>query len=288
MFNEVLRLLDLKPGKVVLDATVGGSGHSAEILRRIAPDGLLIGIDVDDVALETAGKSLKDVGGSFKLIKGNFRNLDSILSREGIKAVDAAIFDIGVSSYQLDEEERGFSIKGEGRLDMRMDKSLKLTAFDVVNKYKENELSDIIYKFGEERLSRRIARFIVEERFKKPIETTRELAQIIRRAAGSRYKNSRIDPATRTFQAIRIEVNDELGALDEGLKKAVSWLAVGARIAVISFHSLEDRIVKNLFKGYKSLGILKVITKKPLRPSREEIKANPRSRSGRLRAAERI
>ena len=171
---------------------------------------------------------------------------------------------------------------------MRMDRRLNLNAFDIINKYKESDLSDIIYRYGEERFARKIARRIADERSKKPIETTGELAEIVRRAIGVGQKKFRIDPATRTFQAIRIVVNDELAALEEGLKKAVSWLDIGSRIAVITFHSLEDRIVKNLFKGYAGLGVLKIITKKPVGASGKEIASNPRSRSGRLRVAERI
>ncbi|MDD5428652.1 MAG: 16S rRNA (cytosine(1402)-N(4))-methyltransferase RsmH [Candidatus Omnitrophica bacterium] len=288
MLDEAISSLNLKPGYVVLDGTVGGGGHSKEILKRILPGGRLIGLDADQSAIKAAGENLKEFGGNFKLINENFRNLDRALSKENVKSLNAVLLDIGVSSFQLDDKDRGFSLKEEAPLDMRMDRRLETSAYDIINRYKESDLSDIIYKYGEERFSRRIAKRIVEERSKKPIETTAELAAIVRRAAGSGQKHYRIDPATRTFQAIRIVVNDELGALEEGLKRAVSWLDIGARVAVITFHSLEDRIVKNLFKGYAGLGVLKIITKKPLGPSQEEIAANPRSRSGRLRVAERI
>lgn len=288
MLDEVISSLNLKPGYVVLDGTVGGGGHSKEILKRIMPGGKLIGLDADESALKTASENLKEFEGNFRFINENFRNLDRALSKENIKSLNAVLLDIGVSSFQLDDKGRGFSFKEEAPLDMRMDRRLGLSAYDVINRYKESDLSDIIYKYGEERFSRRIARRIVEERSKKPIDTTTELAAIVRRAIGGGGKHSRLDPATRTFQAIRIVVNDELGALEEGLKKAVSWLDIGARVAVITFHSLEDRIVKNLFKGYAGLGVLKIITKKPLGSSPEEIAANPRSRSGRLRVAERI
>ena len=288
MLDEVVSSLNLKPGHVVLDATIGGGGHAGEILKRIMPGGRLIGLDADDEAIKIASENLKEFAGSFKLINENFRNLDRVLSKESIKSLNAVLLDIGVSSFQLDNKDRGFSIKGPAPLDMRMDRRLTLSAFDIINRYKESDLSDIIYRYGEERFARRIARRIVQERSVRPIETTADLSEIVRRAIGSRKKYFRIDPATKTFQAIRIVVNDEMGALEEGLKKAVSWLDIGSRIAVITFHSLEDRIVKNLFKGYAGLGVLKIITKKPLGPSPEETAANPRSRSGRLRVAERM
>jgi len=288
MLDEVIGSLNLKPGYVVLDATIGGGGHSKEILKRITPGGRLIGLDADESAVKIASETLKEFAGSFKLINENFRSLDRALSKESVKSLNAVLFDVGVSSFQLDDKDRGFGIKSPALLDMRMDKRLKLSAFDIINRYKESDLSDIIYRYGEERFSRRIARRIAQERSRKPIETTAELAAIVRRAIGAGKKHFRIDPATRTFQAIRIVVNDELSALEEGLKKAVSWLDMGARIAVITFHSLEDRIVKNLFKGYAGLGVLKIITKKPAAASPEEVERNPRSRSARLRVAERI
>ncbi len=287
MLKEVISSLKLKPGDVVLDATIGGGGHSREILKEIIPGGRLIGLDQDPAAARIAEETLKDFK-NFKIINDNFRNLDRVLSKENVKSLDAALFDVGVSSFQLDDKSRGFSLKEDARLDMRMDPGLKTSAYDIVNRCKEKELADIIYKFGEERFYRKIAGFIARERSVKPIETTKELADIVHKAIGFRYKGGRIDPATRTFQAIRIAVNDELGALEEGLKKAVSWLNVGGRITVISFHSLEDRIAKNLFRGYSDLGVVKIITKKPVRPQAEEAINNPRSRSGRLRVAERI
>ncbi|MDD5136391.1 MAG: 16S rRNA (cytosine(1402)-N(4))-methyltransferase RsmH [Candidatus Omnitrophica bacterium] len=288
MLDEVISSLNLKPGHVVLDATVGGGGHAGAILKCVTPGGRLIGLDADEYAIKAAEEGLKEFSGSFKLINENFRDLDRVLSKEGIKSLNAVLFDVGVSSFQLDSAERGFSMKEDAPLDMRMDRRRGISAFDIINRYKESDISDIIYRYGEERFSRKIARRIVQERAKKPIETTAELAAIVRRSIGPRQKHFRIDPATRTFQAIRIAVNDELAALEEGLKKAVSWLDVGSRIAVIAFHSLEDRIVKNLFKGYAGLGVLKIITKKPVGPSDEEVAANPRSRSAHLRVAERI
>lgn len=288
MLEEVISSLNLGKGGVVLDATIGGGGHAKEILKYIAPGGMLIGIDADEAALKIAGEAMKEYEGSFRLIKGNFRNLDAILTREGLKGLNAAIFDLGFSSYQIEDETRGFGMKHDARLDMRMDPGLRISAYEIVNRYKESDLSEIIDRFGEERFYKRIARAIVIERSRNPIETTQELARIVRGAIGFRSKRMKIDPATRTFQAIRIAVNDELGAIEEGVKKCVSWLNIGGRIAVISFHSLEDRIVKNLFKGYAGLGVLKILTKKPLRPANDEIIRNPRSRSAKLRAAERI
>jgi len=288
MLEEAISSLNLKPGHLVLDATVGGGGHSREILRKILPGGRLIGLDADEEALRAASENLKEFAGNFKFINENFRYLDKALAGEGVKSLNAAIFDVGVSSFQLDDASRGFSIKSDSPLDMRMDKRNDITAYDIVNRYKEKDLSDIIFRYGEERFHNRIAKRIVSERARKPIETTGELSGLVRRAIGTGQKNFRIDPATRTFQALRIAVNDELAALEEGLKKVVSSLDIGGRIAVIAFHSLEDRIVKNLFKGYAGLGVLKIITKKPVRPSEEEARDNPRSRSGKLRVAERI
>jgi 16S rRNA (cytosine1402-N4)-methyltransferase len=285
MVKEITSYLKLQPGYVVLDATAGGGGHAVEILKKIVPGGSLIALDADPEAMGRAQETLKDFK-NYKIINENFRNLDRVLSKENIKTLDAALFDLGVSSYQLDDKSRGFAFKTDAALDMRMDPKSGISAHGIVNKLKEEELADIIGKFGEERFSKRIARFIARRRSEKPINTTGELAEIVHRAVG--YRRGRVDTATRTFQAIRIAVNDELGALEEGVKKAVSWLNIGGRIAVISFHSLEDRIVKNLFRAYSDLGVLKIITKKPLKPQAEEAAANPRSRSAKLRVAERI
>ncbi len=286
MLDEVLGFLDLAPGKTVLDATLGGGGHSKEILKRITPGGMLLGCDADPAAIERSREGLKDFTGSFKLVNKNFRYLGEVLDREGIKKVDAALFDVGVSSYQMDEGARGFSIKNSGPLDMRMDPGLKLSAADLVNRLREEELSAIIKDLGEERFYRRIARAIVERRREKKIETTEDLASVIYRAVGGR--RGKLDPATRTFQAIRIAVNDELKALQEGLEQIIDRLNPGGRIAVIAFHSLEDRIVKNKFKEYSARALVRILTKKPVRPTDAEVADNPRSRSGRLRVAERI
>jgi len=288
MPDEVISSLNLKPGDRALDATIGGGGHAIEILKRITPGGLLIGLDADASAVTITRERLKEFEPSLRVAHSNFRYLDTVLSKEGINSLDAALFDVGVSSFQLDDATRGFGLKQDGRLDMRMDPGLETSAFDIVNRYSEKDLSRIIREFGEERFHNRIARQIVAAREAKPIETTFELKEVIYRAVGPRRGYMKIDPATRTFQALRIAVNDELGSLEEGVKKAISFLRVGARICVISFHSLEDRIIKNLFKGYASLGMLKIITKKPLRPTCEETAGNPRARSARLRAAERL
>jgi len=288
MINEAIGSLNLKSGQIVLDATVGGGGHAEEILKKIGPQGRLIGLDADREAIDIAANKLAGYAGSFKLINENFRKLDKVLSEEKVKQLDAALFDLGISSYQIESNTKGFSIRHDARLDMRMDARLDITAYDIVNRYRENDLAEIINTFGEERFYRKVARRIILERETKPIETTHELAEIVRRAVGFSYRKSKIDPATRTFQALRIAVNDELAAAQEGIKSAVSWLGIGARICVISFHSLEDRIVKRLFKAYAGLGILKVITKKPMTPQDAEVRENPRARSAKLRAAERI
>jgi 16S rRNA (cytosine1402-N4)-methyltransferase len=289
MVDEVLGGLNLKPGDVVLDGTIGLGGHAVEILKRITPGGFLIGIDSDNESIRLALDALKKFEGSFKLVNENFRNIDRVLKIEKIRNLNAALLDVGISSYQIETQSRGFSIKHDARLDMRMDIRASITAYDIVNKYTEKDISAIIEKFGEERLHSRIARYIVHARGEKPIRTTHELAAIVRKAVSFGARGAgKIDPATKTFQALRIAVNNELEALEEGIKNAVSWLGSAGRICVISFHSLEDRIVKNLFKGYSQLGILEIVTGKPLVPSSEEIVRNPRSRSARLRIAERI
>ncbi|MCM8761145.1 MAG: 16S rRNA (cytosine(1402)-N(4))-methyltransferase RsmH [Candidatus Omnitrophica bacterium] len=286
MLDEVISSLNLKPGDKVLDATIGGGGHSIQILKRIQPGGKLIGLDADASAVKIARQKLEKFGPSCVVVHSNFRDLDKVLSQQNIETLDAALFDIGVSSFQLEDAARGFSFQQDGRLDMRLNPELLTTAYDIVNRLKEEDLSSIIREYGEERHHKRIARAITRARAGKPIETTLELRRIIHGAIGSRRGRMRIDPATRTFQAIRIAVNDELAALEEGLHKTIARLSPGARICVISFHSLEDRIVKNIFREYGRLGALTVITKKPVRPSQQEMAANPRSRSARLRVAQ--
>lgn len=295
-------LLGCSPGKIVIDATVGGGGHAGPILKRIGSKGRLIGIDCDHEALEIAREKLGSKS-NFILIRENFRNLAEIAERLGFKRIDALLLDLGLSSYQLEEASRGFSFRTEGPLDMRMDVSLKMTAADIVNAYSESEIANILKIFGEEPHAGRIARAIVRLRSKKKIRTTTELADLIRRCVPGRARHPRIDPATRTFQALRIEVNSELDNLTKVLSDAIPLLSTKGRICVISFHSLEDRIVKKTFVqaargctcppefpqcvcGRKPL--LRILTSKPIRPSRTEIQANPRSRSARLRAAERL
>ncbi|MFH1189320.1 MAG: 16S rRNA (cytosine(1402)-N(4))-methyltransferase RsmH [Candidatus Omnitrophota bacterium] len=286
MVDEVMSSLNLKPGYTVLDATVGGGGHAAEILKRIAPGGRLIGIDADASGLAIAADTLKGYTGSYRLVNGNFRDLDTVLRTEEARELDACLMDVGVSSFQMDEGARGFSFQHEAKLDMRMDPRLEISAWDVVNRYREEDLAELIKNYGEERFARRIAHYIARARGEKKIDTTEELRSLVHSAL--RGRRGRIDPATRTFQAIRIEVNDELRALEEGLGKAIAHLAPCRRIAVISFHSLEDRIVKNTFKALAARGELKIITKKPQIASDKERIDNPRSRSAKLRVAERI
>ena len=285
--KEVIRCLNLKKGGTYLDATVGCGGHAALILEKISPGGFLIGVDVDEEALTYARRKLsKFKKSSYKIIKSNFKNIDFILEDIGIRKIDGALFDLGVSLLQFKNASRGFSINLDGALDMRMDLSQGLNAFDIVNKYPEKELYRIIREFGEERYAGRIARFICEKRKTSRIRTTSELANVITRAVGHRYSKSKIHPATRTFQAIRITVNKELDVLSEALEKLPFILNKGARVCVISFHSLEDRIVKNYFKRYAKENKFLLVNKKPIVPSVEEVKENPRSRSAKMRVAE--
>ncbi|HIC09261.1 MAG TPA: 16S rRNA (cytosine(1402)-N(4))-methyltransferase RsmH [Aquificales bacterium] len=286
LLEETVNLLSREGEAVYVDATIGLGGHSYELLRR-NPKAYLIGIDKDPNALEVAERRLKEFEGRFSLYQADYRDIDEVLKAEGVEAVDGILMDLGVSMLQLKTPERGFSFMEEAPLDMRMDPRQRLTAYDVVNRYSERELARIIREYGEERFAPRIARAIVQYRRKKPIETTRELAEIVERAVPKGFYR-RIHPATKTFQAIRIEVNRELEHLKEALLKIPNLLKVGGRVAVISFHSLEDRIVKHTFRHFEKEGLLKVLTKKPITPSEEEIRKNPPSRSAKLRAAERV
>jgi len=294
--REVLYYLNCKKGGVYIDSTLGGGGHSKAILESIYPNGLLIGIDQDIKALEVAKKELKNYIDKVKLVKGNFKNLENILADLKIKTISGIIFDIGVSFHQLRKKERGFSFKEDGHLDMRMDLTQKFNADILINSYSEKDLTEIFEKYGEERFSKRIARMIVRERKKKAITTTKQLADLAIRSLPRTKKRHtwRIHPATRIFQAIRIEVNQELEALEKGLNQAIRALEDKGKICVISYHSLEDRIVKNKFKEWEKEGLnqknynLKIITKKPIRPSLEEIKKNPKAKSAKLRVAEKI
>lgn len=276
LLKEIVAQLQPHRGGVYLDATLGGGGHATELLRASAPDGRLIGLDWDEEALVASRERLNEWGARVALVRANFAELEEALMNVGVTAVDGIVFDLGVSSRQLDEPTRGFSFQREGPLDMRMDRSAGRTAMEILNTASEAELADIFYLYGEERRSRSIARRIVAAR---PIETTTQLAVLI----GPRH--SRIHPATRVFQALRIYVNDELGNLKRGLEAASRVVKSGGRIAVISFHSLEDRIVKRYFKETPTL---RVITKKPVTATEEELETNPRARSAKLRVAEKI
>ena len=283
MADEVIQFLHPSPGEIVLDATIGCGGHSALILNHIKPDGILIGVDRDSETLKFTQEELKQFSNILRLSHNNFRDIDKILSGLEIGEIDAALFDLGISSYQLDKKGRGFSFTDEESLDMRMDVSSGPSAYEIVNRVKREDLERIIRDFGEERHFRRITRFIIEARQSKPIESSLELTEIIKRAVGRFYRAQRINPATRTFQGIRIAVNEELRNIEEALSKTVRLLRSGGRICVISFHSLEDRIVKNKFKEFKSEGLGEIVTKKPVTPRDEEKKENPRSRSAKMR-----
>ena len=287
MREEALAALALKPGHVVVDATLGLAGHAAAILPGILPGGRLIGIDKDEEALALARGRLEEWSSSCDLVHDDFRHLERVLDRCHVDGIDAALFDLGVSSYQLKTPERGFSFQAEGPLDMRMDRHGFISAYDLVNTLTEEELASILYKFGEERFSRRIAHALVAARQRSPIASTRQLADVVWKATPFKARRRRLHPATRTFQALRIAVNRELEGLDEALKKAAVFLNKKGRLVVIAFHSLEDRIVKENFKALEKTGRFRRVAKKVARPSAEELRANPRSRSARLRVIER-
>ena len=286
MLRQVLESLNLKPGMSVVDATIGTGGHSEKILNKILPGGHLVGIDKDKESLDIAKSHLEAHISAVDFIYENFFNIDSILNSLGIKKVDAILFDLGLSSHQLETPERGFSIKYEGPLDMRMDRAGYISAYDLVNNLTKDELALIIRNFGQERWYNRIAEKLVYTRKNNPITTTVQLSKIVLGAIPYRKGYWRIHPATRTFQALRIAVNRELEALSEGLTKAIELINKKGRIVVISFHSLEDRIVKHTFRSLAHEKKIKIITKKPLKANEEEIMQNPRSRSACLRAAE--
>lgn len=278
----VLALLDPKPDNIVVDATLGLGGHAEAILSRLGEHGKLIGIDQDESALSLASNRLKSFGSKFVTLRGNFRNIGDLVGSAGYKSVDRILLDLGVSSLQLDDGTRGFSFKFDAPLDMRMDPSSAITAGDVVASYSEEELVRIFEDYGEEPRAKLIAKRIVETRTKQPILTTGDLVRIV----GGRI--GRIHPATRVFQALRMEANDELGAIRDGLPQALDLLGSGGRLAVISFHSVEDRLVKQLFKQWEEDGRIKLINKKVLQATWEEKKENPRSRSAKLRVIEKI
>ena len=288
MCAEVLQYLKPVSGDVVIDCTIGEGGHAQFLLEAIAPDGRLIGIDRDEDALLAAKENLKRFAAPHTLIHDNFRNIRRIVAQLGIKEVNGILFDLGVSSFQLDTPERGFSIRLDARLDMRMDQYDNVSAFDLVNKLPLFEIKRILKEYGEERWADRIANAILKIRRKEPIGTTGQLRGIVLNAIPYKGRTGRIDPATRTFQAFRIAVNRELEALEEAVKEAVPILKERGRICVISYHSLEDRIVKNQFKRFYQEGILTILTKKPVRAGDDEITRNPRARSAKLRAAEKM
>ena len=297
LLKETIEGLNIKPDGIYVDGTIGGAGHSKEIIKKLSPKGILIGIDKDEEALKAAENNLKEYK-NYKLVHGNHDNIKEILEEIGIDKVDGILLDLGVSSYQLDEKTRGFSYISDNKLDMRMDRNQKLSAYDVVNKYDEQRLADIIYKYGEEKYARKIAKSICILRKNKPIETTKELVEIIEK---NLPKTKEGHPAKKTFQAIRIEVNNEIEPLYNTVKESVECLKEGGRLCIITFHSLEDRAVKEAYIdsqgkctcpkdlpycicGCKSLG--KIITKKPIEASIKEKETNPRSKSAKLRIFE--
>jgi 16S rRNA (cytosine1402-N4)-methyltransferase len=285
MLKEVLDFLDLKPGKIIVDGTVGSGGHSLEILKRILPDGFLIGIDIDEDALRRAGERLKVFEGKFSLHRENYKNIALVLEKENINKIDGLLLDLGFSSEQIEDANRGFSFLKDAPLDMRYDTSHGETARDVINREGREKLAWIFRNFGEERKAERIASRIVEKRREKPIETTMEIARIAAQAKAFSAKE-KINPATRIFQALRIYVNRELENIKEALLEAIRAISTRGRICTISYHSLEDRLVKTFFKEEALQGRVRIITPHPVTPSKEEIKENRRSRSAKLRACE--
>ncbi len=303
LYDEVLRYLAPHPGGVYVDGTLGGAGHARGILEASSPDGILLGFDRDQEALAAAAVRLAPYGRRVRLFHENFSRLPHVLAREGIDAIDGMMLDVGVSSHQLDKAERGFSFQQDAPLDMRMDGSTGRTAADLVNTLPEKELEQILWELGEERWARRIAAVIVAARTTAPITTTLRLADLVKGAIPRACWEARLHPATRTFQAIRIAVNEELESLERGLVAGIESLKSGGRIVVISFHSLEDRIVKNVFNELArgcicpksvprcvcgKLPVVRKLTRKPVVAGQEEIAANPRSRSAKLRAAEKL
>jgi len=306
LLAEVTQQLSPHPGSIVVDCTLGGAGHAKRLVDLIAPTGILVGIDQDDAALDAAASTLRlgqqELSAKTILLKGNFGDLDDLLVTAKIPYVDGFLFDLGVSSPQLDVAERGFSFKADAPLDMRMDPGHQtLTAAEVIATYDEADLTRIIRNFGEDRWASRIASFITKARARGPVETTSELVEIIKAAIPASARRSGGHPAKKTFQALRIEVNGELSQLDRGLRAAVRWLAPGGRIAVISYHSLEDKIAKRVFSEFakgctcppdmpvctcENEPVLRILTRRAIVPSAEEIERNARARSAKLRVAE--
>ncbi len=302
LLKETIEALNIREGKIYLDGTLGGAGHSREILKKLDGSGLLIGIDQDKEALEVAKERLSDFD-NVKFFNLNYVDFERALDELGIDKIDGVLLDIGVSSYQFDNPERGFSYRFDAPLDMRMDLDLDISAKDIVNTYSESEITKIIKDYGEEKWAARIAKFIVDERREKNIETTFELVEIIKKAVPAGARRNGPHPAKRTFQALRIEVNKELDVLKDSIERFVNRLNPGGRIAIITFHSLEDRIVKNSFKYLEKDCIcppsspictcdkkkeIKIITRKPITATEYELKENNRSHSAKLRVAEKL
>ena len=302
LLNECIEGLNIKENGIYVDGTLGGAGHSSEILKRLSNEGRLIGIDQDTDALRAAKERLKDYS-NVTFVHSNFSNIENVLDNLNIDGVDGILMDLGVSSYQLDEGERGFSYMKDAPLDMRMNRENDFSAYNVVNEYSVEDLYRIIRDYGEEKFAKRIASFIVENRQEKNIETTLELVEIIKNAIPAKARREGPHPAKRTFQAIRIEVNSELSILNKTIEDGVKKLNKGGRMAIITFHSLEDRIVKNKFRdlavscrcpkefpvcvcGEKAK--VKVISRKAIEPTKEEVEINPRSRSAKLRVIEKL
>lgn len=302
LLNECIEGLNIKENGIYVDGTLGGGGHSSHIAAKLTT-GRLIGIDQDTDAIQAASKRLEPYKNVFTAVHSNFYNVREVLDNLGIEKVDGFLLDLGVSSYQLDEADRGFSYMHDAPLDMRMNRENEYSAWNVVNEKSEKELNDIIFKYGEEKWAKRIAQFIVQERAIKPIETTYELVEVIKKAVPKGARRDGPHPAKRTFQAIRIEVNGELAILDKTVDDMVASLNPSGRLCIITFHSLEDRIIKNAMKRHENPCVCppefpvcvcgkkpdgKVITRKPILPSDEELELNPRSRSAKLRILERI
>ena len=301
LLEESISSLNLNDSSIIVDCTLGYGGHSSNILARIKR-GYLFAFDQDSEAIRHSTERLSSIGTNFTIIKSNFVNLKEELAKQNIHKVDGVLFDLGVSSPQLDDKTRGFSYHEDSRLDMRMDKDNPISAYEVVNNYTKEELANIFYKYGEDKFSRNIAKKIVEYRENKPIETTLELVEIIKSAVPMKFRKDK-HPARQIFQAIRIEVNNELSVIEKALPDAIDMLSKGGRICVITFHSLEDRLVKQIFKKYSEVddilkGMIdipdeykpkiKIINKKPILPTDEEINENSRSHSAKLRIVERI
>lgn len=304
LLEEAVRGLNIKPDGIYVDCTLGGAGHSLKILEELNEDGHLFAFDQDEFAIEQAKITLKEgiEKGQVTIIEDNFRNLTENLEKLGIEKVDGVLYDLGVSSPQLDEGDRGFSYNFDAKLDMRMNQDQQLTAYDIVNDWEFNDIVKILFQYGEEKFSKQIARKIEQHREVKPIETTFELVEIIKEGIPAPARRTGGHPAKRTFQAIRIAVNDELNAVEESIEQSIKLIDIKGRISVITFHSLEDRIVKKLFKEYSTAeeppinmpilpdqiekAPLKLINRKVILPSDEEVERNKRSRSAKLRIAE--